>query len=320
MTMTERTYRNREPLDPEIRALFDQTLAAREANPRVLDAAVMRAGEPLIEAFFNIGAPAVAIERQIAIPGPAGEIPAAVHAPAGEGLPVILYAHGGGYCVMSTRTHAKVTKELANGVGAVVVSIDYLLAPEHPHPAGIDDCVAAYCWLRANAGELGGDPSRIAMGGDSAGGGIVAAAAQRLVAAGETPDAVLINCGWLDLRMDSTSCELYLDDDPLIDREVMEYWRACYASEPAQWSDPAVSPGLGDVAAYPPAYIVAAGIDPLCAENEAFAARLRDAGRDVTLARYAGMPHVFTYLPMISAAPPAVQAMCAWLRGRLVGV
>jgi acetyl esterase len=319
MTMTERTYRNREPLDPQIRALFDQTLVAREANPRVLDAAVMRSGEALVEAFFNIGAPAVAVERQIAILGPAADIPATVHAPTGERLPVILYAHGGGYCVMSSRTHAKVTKELANGAGAVVVSIDYRLAPEHPHPAGIDDCVAAYSWLREHAGDLGGDPSRIALGGDSAGGGIVAAAAQRLVAAGETPRAVLINCGWLDLRMASKSCELYLDDDPLIDREVMEFWRGCYAPEPQQWHNPDVSPGLGDVSAFPPAYVVAAGIDPLCAENEAFAARLRDAGSDVTLARYDGMPHVFTYLPGLGAGPPAVAAYCAWLRERLDG-
>jgi acetyl esterase len=73
------------------------------------------------------------------------------------------------------------------------------------------------------------------------------------------------------------------------------------------------------VAAFPPSYVVAAGIDPLCAENEAFAARLRHAGRDVTLARYHRMPHVFTYLPMISASPSAVEAMCAWLRERLDG-
>jgi acetyl esterase len=317
MTMTQRTYKNREPLDPQIRAFFDATLAAREANPRVLDAKVMRSQEPLLEAMFNIGAPEVAMEKEIAIPGPAGNIPATVHGVAGSGLPVILYAHGGGYCVMSPRTHAKVTKELANGVGAVVVSIDYRLAPEHPHPAGIEDCVAAYRWLGAHAGEIGGDPARIALGGDSAGGGIVAAAAQRLVAAGETPRAALINCGWLDLRMDSQSCELYLDDDPLIDREVMEYWRSCYAPKPEQWTDPAVSPGLGETADFPPAYIVAAGIDPLCSENEAFAERLQASGRDVTLAKYEGMPHVFTYLPGLSAAGPAVEATCAWLRARV---
>jgi acetyl esterase len=317
MTTAQRTYKNREPLDPQIRAFFDATLAAREANPRVLDAKVMRSQEAVMEAMFNIGAPEVAVEKQIAIPGPGGDIPATVHAVAGSGLPVILYAHGGGYCVMSTRTHAKVTKELANGVGAVVVSIDYRLAPEHPHPAGIDDCVAAYRWLREHAAELGGDASRIALGGDSAGGGIVAAAAQRLVASGETPRAVLINCGWLDLRLESKSCELFLEDDPLIDGEVMRYWRDSYVPDAAKRGDPAVSPGLGDVSAFPPAYVVAAGIDPLCSENEAFAKRLRASGCDVTLAKYAGMPHVFTYLPGLASGPPAVEAMCAWLRARV---
>ena len=155
MTMTERTYKNREPLDPQIRAVFDATLAARETNPRVLDAKVMRSTEAVMEMMFNIGAPEVAVEKQIAIPGPGGDIPATVHAAAGSDLPVILYAHGGGYCVMSPRTHAKVTKELANGAGAVVVSIDYRLAPEHPHPAGIEDCIAAYRWLLGHAGRAG---------------------------------------------------------------------------------------------------------------------------------------------------------------------
>ena len=131
---------------------------------------------------------------------------------------------------------------------------------------------------------------------------------------------MLINCGWLDLTMDSKSCALYLDDDPLIDREVMEYWRGSYAPDAKQWSDPAVSPGRGDVAEFPPAYVVAAGIDPLCAENEAFADRLRAAGRDVTLAKYEGMPHVFTYLPGIAAGAPAVEAMCAWLREKTRGM
>jgi acetyl esterase len=317
--VTTRNYGVREPLHPEIRALFDATVAQREAQPRVLDAIVQRSTEDAMAAFFGVGAPAVAVEREVTLPGAAGDMKALVHAPAGSGLPIILYAHGGGYCVMSPQTHAKVTKDLAVGANAAVVSIDYRLAPEHPHPAGIDDCVAAYRWLRAHAADLGGDPSRIALAGDSAGGGIVAAAAQRLVAAGETPTAVLINCGWLDLNDDSPSFRAYGPDDPLIDDDVMNYWRACYQPDSKRWSDPDVSPLFGDVANFPPACVVAAGIDPLCDDGVRFAAKLRAAGRDVELLHYDGMPHVFWLFPGLSVGPPAVEAMCAWLTSKLHG-
>ncbi len=315
--VTTRDYGVREPLHPEIRALFEATLAAREAQPRVLDAAVQRSTEPILAAMFNAGAPEVAVEREITLPGATGDIKALVHAPAGSGLPIILYAHGGGYCVMSPQTHAKITKQLANGANAAVVSIDYRLAPEHPHPAGIDDCVAAYRWLRAHAAEVGGDASRIAMAGDSAGGGIVAVAAQRLVAEGEASAAVLVNCGWLDLNDDSPSFKAYGPDDPLIDTAVMDYWRACYQPDASRWNDPDVSPLFGDVSGFPPACVVAAGIDPLRDDGLRFAAKLKDAGRDVELLHYEGMPHVFSWFPGVSAGPPAVDAMCAWLRSRL---
>jgi acetyl esterase len=312
-----RTYGVREPLHPEIRALFDQTLAAREANPRVLDVKAMRATENLTAAFFNVGAPSVAVEREITLPGAAGDMRALVHAAAGEQLPVILYAHGGGYCVMSPDTHAKVTKDLAIGVGAVVVSIEYRLAPEYPHPAGIDDCVAAYRWLSAHAAELGGDPGRIALAGDSAGGGIVAAAAQRLAAQGETAAAVLINCGWLDITMQSPSFRTLGPDDPLIDDEVMTYWADCYMPDKSRRNDGDVSPLFEDVSNFPPACVVAASLDPLFDDNVSFAEKLKSAGRDVELLRYEGMPHVFTLFPMLSTAKPAVDAMCAFLRDRL---
>lgn len=315
--VTTREYGVREPLHPEIRALFDATLAAREANPRVLEAAVMRTQEPLLAAMFNAGAPEVAVEREIVVAGADGEMKALVHAAEGSGLPVVLYAHGGGYCVMSPQTHAKITKQLAVGVNAVVVSIDYRLAPEHPHPAGIEDCIAAFVWLRDHASGLGGDGSRIAMAGDSAGGGIVAAAAQRLVPMGFAPAAVLINCGWLDLNDDSPSFQAYGLDDPLIDEEVMSYWRQCYQPDRERWPDPDVSPLFGEIEGFPPACIVAAGIDPLCDDGLNFAARLREAGREVELLHYEGMPHVFSWFPGVSAGPGAVDAMCTFLRERL---
>jgi acetyl esterase len=271
----------------------------------------------VLAAMMNNPSPDVAVDEGLTLPGGDGDMKALVHAPAGTGLPVILYAHGGGYCVMSPTTHARITKQLANGANAVVLSIDYRLAPEHPHPAGIDDCVAAYGWLREHAAEIGGDASRIALAGDSAGGGIVAAAAQRLVAAGETPAAVLINCGWLDLTDSSPSFRAYAPDDPLIDNAVMDYWRACYQPDASRWADADVSPLFGDVSHFPPTCAVAAGIDPLCDDGLRFAAKLKEAGREVELQHYEGMPHVFSWFPGVSAGPGAVDAMCTFLKSKL---
>jgi acetyl esterase len=308
-------------LHPQVQSLFDVMLAARPAE-RVFDAEVMQAFDEMTATVLNIGAPAAPAPVEIQIPGPARPIRALVFTPEPESdgpMPVLLFIHGGGFVVMSPETHAKLTNLLAIGAGAIVVSIDYRRAPQHPYPAPLDDCMAAFRWVRANAASLGGDPRRIAIGGDSAGGNLTAATALRLLAEGDqAPAAAMLICSWTDLANATPAFDLFGPGDPVIDTLVMEFFRECYAPEPSQWEDPFVSPLRGDLGRFPPACVVIGGIDPLRDDGLRFVEKLRAAGREVDEQFHEGMPHDFMlWVPTLDTAQPAIDAMCAFLRRAL---
>lgn len=309
---------SRAGLRPEVQGLLDAMVAARPAE-RVIEANAMRAADPIIATIWNMGAPAVAREEEIRIPTPAGEVRALVvagEAQHGDPLPVVLHFHGGGFVIMTPECTTKLCKRLALGAGAIVVSLDYRRSPEHPYPAPLDDCVAAYRWLREHAGSIGGDPRRIALSGDSAGGNLAAATALRVQAEGDTPpSAVLLACAWLDLGMQTRSFAAFGPDDLLIDDAAMTYWRACYAPRPEQWADPYVSPLRGDLRAFPPACIIVGGIDPLYDDGIRFADALRGAGGTADLHEYAGMPHEFLQFPPLDTMTDAVERMAAFVAG-----
>jgi acetyl esterase len=309
----------REPMHPGVRALFEAAYARREE--RVIDVQAQRGFDAASAVYFSMNAPQMAVDREIRIPGPRGDLRALVHAarePSGEPMRGVLYLHGGGYCIMTPETHARITKTLARDADAVVVSVEYGLAPEHPLPEGLDDCVAAFRWLRAHGSELGIDPARIAVAGDSAGGGLSAATTLRLLADGDAPpEAVLLNCAWLDLMMDSPSWEQWGDDDAFIDSAVMSHWRECYAPKPAQWRDPFASPLHGDVSSVPATCVVVGALDPLRDDGVRFAEKLRAAGRTVELVEYADMPHAWTLFPTLDTTDPALARMGEWLRKTL---
>jgi acetyl esterase len=300
-----------------IQAILDTMRAAKAA--RVLEPEAMRSTREALIAVLNFGAPEIAIERDITIAGPAGDIPVKLILPRAHDapLPVIVYLHGGGFVVMSPETHAKFTKQIALGADAVVISIDYRLAPETPYPGPLDDCIAAFRWAREHAAEVGGDPKRVAIGGDSAGGNLAAATTLRLLAEGDAPPAaVLLMCAWLDLVMETPSCRSLGPDDPVIDDEVMDFFRRSYAPDGAWWRDPLVSPLRADLSKFPPACVVVGTLDPLCDDGVRFAEKMRRAGRDVALQSYEWMPHAFPLWPGFDATE-SVEAMCGFLRERL---
>jgi acetyl esterase len=294
----------RDGLKPEVAALLD-LLRSQRPPDRVLDYREQRALGEAMDAFFNVAPPSVAVEREIAIPGPVGDMAALVFAPQSQALlPLVLHLHGGGYVFQSTRTYATMWKTVANAVPAVVVSLDYRMAPEHPYPAAVEDAAAAVRWLRTHAGEVGGDPSRIALTGESAGGGLAPATALRLAADGdEQVRGVAIHTPWLDLTMSSESIKDLGPDDPMLDSEMLAYWRDMYVPDEAARREPQASPVFGDLSAFPPAFVAAGAIDPLCAEGEQFARALADAGRDVEFKRYEGMPHIFPTWPQLASLP-----------------
>jgi acetyl esterase len=250
------------------------------------------------------------------IPGPAGTIPSRLYVPhaASAPGPLLVYYHGGGWVQGSVATHDASCRLLAHLSGVRVLSIDYRLAPEHPFPAAVDDAVAAYGWAAANAASLGGDPARLAVGGDSAGGNLAAIVAQ----AARDDDAVpapvfqLLIYPACDLSRKADSVRTFADGFLLTESD-MDWYMAKYVPDPAQRADPRVSPLLAEhLGGLPPAFVATCVPDPLRDEGEAYAARLREAGVPVALQRF-GQLHGFFNTTTLRSSREAVAVLAGAL-------
>ena len=243
-------------------------------------------------------APALPRVEDVRIPGPAGEIPARVYAPSvGAALPVVAYFHGGGWVQGDLETHHGLCARLAKHGGVLVVAVDYRLAPEHKFPAAVEDCLAAYRWLRVHGRDVGADPGRVAVAGDSAGGNLSAVVSQ-LAAGGGTPVPtcqVLIYPA-VDFSTETDS-HRELVDGHVIPRDRIMWYGEQYLRSDADKADLRASPlRAPSLAGQPPALIVTAGFDPLRDEGRAYGDRLREAGVDVVYREYPGQIHAFVSL------------------------
>ncbi len=283
------------PVHPEAQ----QLLAALEAAglPPFEHMTVPQAREAT-KGFIDLqGEPEEIATEDRKIPGPAGEIPIRVYTPAGEGpKPVIVYFHGGGWVIGELDTVDNPLRRIANRTGAVVVSVDYRLAPEHRYPAAFDDSYAATAWVAEHAAELGGDPERIAVCGDSAGGNLAAAVA---IAArdrqGPRLTAQLLIYPVTDFGFTTESYEQN-GEGYLLTKGSMQWFWAHYLGAQDLGKDPYACPARADdLSGLPPAFVATAEFDPLRDEGEAYAANLRIAGVDVTAKRYDGMLHGFAW-------------------------
>ena len=230
-----------------------------------------------------------------AISGPAGQIPARIYRPAGDSrAPVLVYFHGGGLVMGSNHSFEPLARELAAASGAVVVAIDYRLAPEAPPPAQFDDSYIATQWVSRNAFELGIDPNRLAVVGDSAGGslaaGVALAARDR---GGPAICAQVLLYPGLDRDMTAPSISS-LADAPMLSRDDIDYLHALADGDSGPPQDPNLVPAYAaDLSGLPPAIVVTAGCDPIRDWGERYAERLRDAEVQTTLTRYPGTYHGF---------------------------
>lgn len=305
------------PFDPQLQALYDQRAAqgVRPLYTMTLDEA--RAADlAAIQADAGTPEPVREVIDE-SIPGPAGPLPVRIYRPAGEGpLPILVYFFGGGWTLGSIETSDAICRSLANAAGCLTIAVGYRLAPEHTFPAAPDDCFAGVRWAVEHGGRFGGDTTRVAVGGDSAGGNL-AAAVTLMAKDAQGPDllAQLLVYPNTDHLADTLSRRE--NTDPLLfnDKSVQWYWDN-YLASPEDGAHPLVSPLRAlDHSGLPPALVITAEYDPLRDEGEQYAARLRDSGVLVESTRYPGMAHgFFAMAGSLDAGRRAIGQAAAYLR------
>lgn len=232
--------------------------------------------------------------EDLTVGGPV-DVPLRVYRPAGRRgpLPLVVYFHGGGWVMGGIDSHDATCRHLADASGCLFASVDYRLAPEHPFPAAVDDAWAVTRWAMDNAGDLGGDPERVAVAGDSAGGNLAGVVARLARDAGRALAFQLLVYPVVDSRLDRPSM---VDGSPdyLIDRADMEWFWQLYDPEGVAAADPrAALTAVADLGGLPPALVITAEHDPLRDEGEEYGVRMREAGVPVTVSRYPGVFHGF---------------------------
>jgi acetyl esterase/lipase len=281
------------PLDPQARALLEALARIGMPQPGTVPVEVLRA----VHAKRRLALPpGPDLEVQpLEMPTPAGTVAARLYRPREGPLPALLWFHGGGFAIGSVAESDADCRHLAALSGCAILSVEYRLAPEHPFPAGLEDCMATTSWVVAHAGGLGLDPSRIGVGGDSAGGNLAACVARIARERGGPPLRFqLLVYPITDLASLDTLSYLANADGFYLSRRSMEYFRDQYVPDAASRTDPSVSPlRAADLRGLPPAFVVTAEFDPLRDEGDAYARRLQDAGVAVTHRRYDGMIHGF---------------------------
>ena len=285
------------PLDPRAKRFLDTLAASGAANTLALTVEQRRRSLAQLLSFAG-PLPAVGGVEERTFPRPAASLRVRIYAPAGVGshevLPGLVYFHGGGLVAGSLETHDGICRALAAASRCRLLSVDYRLAPEHSFPAAIDDGLAATWWVATHAAELGLDPDRLGVCGDSAGATLAAVVCQSAAALGQPRLACqFLLCPIMDYAAESDS-RRSLAQGYLIDRATLEHDLRHYLGPEADRADPRVSPlRAPGVMNLPPTVIHTAEFDPLRDEGAAYAERLRAAGVKITYRCHPGMIHLF---------------------------
>ena len=304
---------------PEMRALLDRQAASGRPPLHRQSVEQARAFHVQDAPALNGEPVAVAAVTDRTVPGPAGELPVRVYTPEGEApFPIVVFFHGGGWVVGTLDTYDPLCRALAAATPAVVVSVDYRLAPEHRWPAAVEDAYAATLWASRNAAALGGAQHRLAVAGDSAGGNLAAVVALGARDRGGPAIAFqLLVYPVLDAAGDTPSWREYAEGYHLTAAGMRWYWDHYLGG--ADGAAPDASPlRAAFVGGLPPALVIGAECDILRDEGEAYAARLAEAGVDASAGRYPGVVHgFFRWRAVTGAAEAALQEAAAALRTAL---
>ena len=281
------------PLGQQEQAFIDQLAAAGGRGFHEMEVAEAR--QAILQLFQVKNPEPVAKVEDRTIPTPNGDLPIRLYTPEGDGpLPVLVFFHGGGWVVGNLESHDATCRTLANAAGCITLAVDYRLAPEHKFPAAPEDCYEATKWAVLNAAALGGDPQRVAVGGDSAGGNLAAAVALMSGDRGAPSLAYqLLLYPVTNHSFDTESCKQN-GEDYLLTKDSMVWFWDHYLENDEAGNAPYASPLQAKyVNSPPPGLVITAEFDPLRDEGEAYGKRLQDAGADIKISRYDGTIHGF---------------------------
>jgi acetyl esterase/lipase len=310
------------PLDPHAKKLLETLNAAGVSDMVRMAPEQMRAGFERLATMVGENSVAVDAAEDRDLPGPGGAIPIRLYAPKGSGaatLPGLIYFHGGGGVFGSIASHDSFCRVLANASACRVVSVGYRLAPEHKFPAAVEDAYAATCRIAAQAREFRVDPRRIAVGGDSIGGGLAAVVCMMARDGGGPKIALqLLLCPAMDMSKNSET-RISLATGYFLNQATIDWTVKHYCAPGDDLTDPRISPLLADdLSCLPPAQVHTAEFDPLRSEGAAYADRLQRAGVTVSHTCHAGMIHHFYAMGgVIPYARTAVAAAGAAIRNAL---
>ncbi len=248
--------------------------------------------------------------KDFEIPGPTGAMSARLYKPRGKGpFPILVYYHGGGWVLGSLDSHDRGVRGLTAAAGCISISVEYRLAPESPFPAAVSDSLAALQWIVTHADKLDGDPTRVAVGGDSAGGNLAAVTAIAAREKGPNLAFQLLIYPVVDSDLSRESYTTYANA-PMLPGHRMAYFWNQYVPDVDQRTDWRCAPlHASDHSGLPPALVIAAGIDPLVDEGKAYVQKLSAAGVPVEYRLFSRMTHAFFQAPgLLSDARAASDA------------
>jgi acetyl esterase len=308
---------------------LDPTLRLMLAGQKLTGVESILTGEDPVTNRLRLRRQTKAIDRNpvqvravadLSIPGPAGSIPARHYFPDTDEVgPLLMFIHGGGWVIGDLDTQDNLCRVICRGAGIHVLSVEYRLAPEHPAPAGVEDCYAAYRWALEHGAELGTRPGVVAVGGDSAGGNLSAVISRLGRDDGVPPALQLLLYPSTDARGETRSRALFANGFFLTEA-AMNWFRNHYLdTSQLDPTDPRVSPVLAEnLSGLPCALVITAGFDPLRDEGETYATAMRDAGVIVDLRRMSSLTHGFaSNWPLGGASASAMAEIISALRAHL---